>query len=74
MPSQTQARNLLSKCLELPEYAHWSFTDYFDKVALTGRGHGDVEICCQTPVQWIKAGILGPRSNSVWHRKDVEIT
>jgi hypothetical protein len=74
MPSQTQARNLLSKCIELPEYAHWSFADYFDKAALAGKGDGDVEICCQTPVRWIKAGILGPHSNSVWHRKDVEIT
>jgi hypothetical protein len=36
MPSHTQARKLLSKCIELPEYAHWSFDDYFDKAALAG--------------------------------------
>lgn len=74
MPSHTQARKLLSKCIELPEYAHWSFDEYFDKAALVGKQDGDVEICCQTPVRWIEAGILGPNSSSVWHHQDVEIT
>jgi hypothetical protein len=74
MPSQTQARKLLSKCIELPWYAHWSFDDYFNKAALAGKAEGDVEVCCQTPIQWMEAGILGPNSCSVWHRQDVEIT
>jgi hypothetical protein len=74
MPSHTQARKLLSKCIELPGYAHWSFEEYFDKAALSGKRDGDVEICCQTPVRWIEAGILGPNSGSVWHHQDVEIT
>jgi hypothetical protein len=50
MQLQMQARNLLSKCIELHEYANWSFADYFDKAALAGKADGDVEICCQTPV------------------------
>ena len=73
MPSHTQARKLLSKCIELPEYAHWSFDDYFDKAVLAGQHRSDGEMCCQTPVRWIEAGILGPNSGSAWHRKDVEI-
>ena len=74
MPSHTQARKLLCKCIELPEYAHWSFNDYFDNAAMAGKNQSDVEMCCQTPVRWIEAGILGPNSDSAWHRKDVEIT
>jgi hypothetical protein len=60
--------------MELPEYAHWSFKENFDKAALAGKQDGNFEICCQTPVQWIEAGILGPNSGSVWHYQDVEIT
>ena len=67
-------RKLLLKCIELPRYAHWSFDDYFNETALADKAEGDVEVCCQTPVQWIEAGILGPNSSSVWHRQDVEIT
>ena len=74
MPSHTQARKLLHKCIELPGYADWSFDDYFDKATLAGRDAGDVEVCCKTPVRWIEAGILGPNSDSAWHRQDVEIT
>ncbi len=74
MPSHTLARKLLSKCIELPEYARWLFSKYLDKAALAGKQDGNVEICCQTPVLWIEAGILGPNSGSVWHCQDVEIT
>jgi hypothetical protein len=74
MPLHTQTRKLLSECIELPGYAHWSFEEYFDKAALAGKRDGDVEICCQTPLRWIEAGILGPTSGSVWHHQDVEIT
>lgn len=76
MPLQIQARKLLSKCIEFLWYApHGSFDDYFNKTALAGKPEGDVEGgCCQTLVQWIEAGILGPNISLVWHREDVEIT
>ncbi len=74
MPLHTQARKLLSKCIELPGYAHWSFNKYFDKAALAREQDGNVEIRCQTPVERIEAGIMGPNSGSVWHHQDVEIT
>ena len=74
MPSQMQARKLLSsKCIELPRYAHWSIVDYFNKAALAGKAEGGVKVCCQTPVQWIEAGILGPNSSSVL-QEDIDIT
>ena len=65
---------MLSKCIELPEYAHWSFDDYFATAVLAGKAEDDVEVCCQTPVRWIEAGMLGPNAGSLWHREDVEIT
>jgi hypothetical protein len=43
MPSQTQARKLLSKCIELPRYAHWSFDDYFNKAALAGKAEAHLQ-------------------------------
>jgi hypothetical protein len=41
MPSQMQARKLLSKCIELPRYAHWSVDDNLNKAALPNTGTMD---------------------------------
>ena len=73
MPSQTQARRLLAKSITLPDYAYWSFDEYFESAALEGSITGE-DMICLTPVRWIEAGMLGPNVHSEWHREDVEIT
>ena len=73
MPSQTQAKKLLSKSITLPDWASDWFDEYFQEAANGGKIPGEAQICL-TPVRWIEAGILGPHLQSPSHCCKLEIT